>query len=87
MVPREPRFFIPKYTMTQIITDNSDPAGAANPIGNSVSGYHAENKYDTGKRTNAIARILCINPMYDLPYAQKYPVKQKWIPANILSKI
>ena len=87
MVPREPRLFIQKYTITQIITDNNDPAGAASPIGNNVSGYHSENKYDAGKRTTAIDRILCINPIYDFPYAQKYPVKQKCIPANILSKI
>ena len=75
------------YAHTHIITDNSEPAGAASPIGKSVSPNSFEARYEPGTRTKVIDIILCINPIYDFPYAAKQPLKQKCTPANMLSII
>lgn len=63
--------------MKHIITDKREPAGAAIPMGNRVSGYRAEAKYAPGILTRIMARKLCRKDMPDLPEAQKYPLKQK----------
>lgn len=62
---------------THIRIESTEPADAANPIGRRVSENIAEARYEPGIRINSMEIILCTNPMYDFPYAQKYPVKQK----------
>ena len=49
--------------VTQIATDTSDPAGAASPIGYSVSVKYFDARYEPGTRTNVIEIILCRNPI------------------------
>ena len=71
----------------QIITDNKEPPVAASPIGNNVLVKYFDAKYAPGIRTKTIERKLCKNEMLDFPYAQKYPLKQKCIPAKIQSQI
>lgn len=65
----------------QIITDSSEPIGAAIPIGKSVSAYISDARYESGIRARMIEMVLCMNEMPDSPNAQKYPLKQKCIPA------
>lgn len=64
-----------------IITDRNEPIGAAIPIGNKVSAYIFDARYDSGMRAKTIEAVLCMNEMFDSPNAQKYPLKQKCIPA------
>lgn len=69
----------------QITTDSSEPMGAAHPMGNRVSGKYFEASHASGIRAQTIERKLCKNEIFDSPYAQKYPLKQKWIPAKMQS--
>lgn len=64
-------------TLTQIITDRTDPAGAAIPMGYRVSAKYTDARYASGIRAQMIEIKLCINEIPDKPYAQKYPLKQK----------
>lgn len=48
---------------THIMTDRNDPAGAASPIGSSVSANILDARYEPGTLTSTIAAILWINPM------------------------
>ena len=73
--------------MMQIITDSSEPAAVASPIGKSVSGKSFEVRYTPGMRTSAIAEMLWMNDISDRPQAQKYPLKQKCIPAKSASQM
>ena len=70
-----------------MITENSDPHDVAIPIGKSVCGKRSDISHANGTRTSATARILCRNESPDRPHAQKYPLKLKWIPAKMQSKI
>lgn len=69
------------------MTDSSDPAAVASPIGKSVSANIFEVMYTPGMRTRAMAMMLCTNESEDLPHAQKYPLKQKCMPAKRQSHI
>lgn len=42
------------YTPTHITTDSSEPAEHTSPMGNSVSGYSTDARYDIGMRTQTI---------------------------------
>ena len=55
--------FIHTNAPTHITMDIKDPAGAANPIGNRVSGYLTDARYDPGILAHTMAIMLCINPM------------------------
>lgn len=66
-------------------TEMTDPDEVASPIGNKLSGNSVEVRYTPGIRISIIAMILCKKESSDLPMAQKYPLKQKWIPAKIQS--
>lgn len=68
-----------------IITDNNEPAGAAIPIGKSEAVKYFDAIYERGIRAQIIDNELCIKDIIDNPYAQKYPLKQKWTPANMQS--
>lgn len=61
----------------QIITDSNEPIGAAIPIGNSVSAYIFDARYESGIRAKMMEAALCMNEILDRPKAQKYPLKQK----------
>ena len=69
-----------------IKSDNSDPSGDANPIGNSEFLYIADIKYATGIRTSKIEIMLWINDISDLSSAQKYPLKANVAPAKAQSQ-
>lgn len=60
-----------------IITDSKEPIGAAIPIGNSVSAYIFDARYESGIRAKMMEAALCMNEIFDRPKAQKYPLKQK----------
>lgn len=47
-----------KNAAIHIITDRSDPAAVASPMGNSVDSNIFDVRYTPGMRTNVIARIL-----------------------------
>ena len=66
-------------------TDRSEPAGAAIPIGNKVCGNIFDARYEPGTRTNVMAMMLWMNPIYERPQAAKKPEKQKCTPAKIAS--
>lgn len=70
-----------------MITDNSDPQAVAIPIGNKLAGNSLDVRYTPGILTSKIEVMLCRKENSDLPYAQKYPLKLKCIPANMQSKI
>ena len=61
----------------QITIDTSEPAGAAQPMGNSVSVNAFEKKYAKGILTQKAEIMLCKNDRPDFEYAQKKPLKQK----------
>ncbi len=42
-----------------MITDKSEPAAVASPIGSRVSGKRVEVRYTPGMRTSAMATMLC----------------------------
>ena len=67
--------------------DSSEPAAVASPMGKSVSGKSFEVRYTPGMRTSAIAEMLWINDISERPQAQKYPLKQKCIPAKSASQM
>ena len=73
------------YAAAQMITDMIDPVVVASPIGNSVSAKVTEAQYAMGIRASTMAATLCAKEIPALPHAQKYPLKQKWIPAKIQS--
>ena len=79
-------FVIIKYAITQITDDNSEPSGAASPIGNKLFGYLCEVSQETGIRISTIDKELCRKETPDFPRAQKYPEKQKCIPASAQSQ-
>lgn len=70
----------------QIKAESREPIGAAIPIGNSVSANSFEAKYAPGIRTSTIEAKLWMKEIEDFPYPQKYPLKQKCIPASMQSK-
>ena len=78
---------ITAYAIRQIITENSEPSGAAIPMGKSVSANLFESMYAPGTRTKIIDSVLCRNDNPDFSMAQKYPLKLKWIPANMQSQM
>ena len=45
--------------ITQMTTENKDPAAVASPIGRSVVEKSADIRYAPGTRINTIARMLC----------------------------
>ena len=45
----------------QIITDSNEPIGAAIPIGNSVSAYIFDARYESGIRAKMMEAALCMN--------------------------
>ena len=53
--------------ITHIITDNTEPAGDAIPIGKRVSVYIFYNRYENGILTQTIDNKLCINDINDIP--------------------
>ena len=55
--------FIHIYAPTHIMTESTEPAGAASPIGNKVSAYNFDARYEPGTLTNTIDKILCTKPM------------------------
>ena len=62
---------ITENAVTHIITDISEPAAVASPIGKSVDSNIREVRYAPGMRTNIIAIILCKNDSPDFERAQK----------------
>ena len=54
-----------------MITDKSEPAAVASPIGSRVSGKRVEVRYTPGMRTSAMATMLCKNESRDFSQAQK----------------
>lgn len=68
------------------MTERSEPAGEAKPIGNRVSGNLTEARQDSGMRAQTIDRKLWQNEMIEYPQAVKKPLKQKWMPANMQSQ-
>lgn len=58
-----PRLFIHANAPTHITMDINDPAGAANPIGNRVSGYMTDARYDPG----ILAHTMCYH-IVNKPY-------------------
>ncbi len=68
-----------------MITDNREPVAVASPIGNSVFENSFDVRYTPGTRTSEMAMMLWIKERIDFWHAQKYPLKLKWIPANIQS--
>ena len=71
--------------IVHMITESMEPATAARPIGSSVSANIFDARYAPGTRASSTDRKLCRKDIPDFPYAQKYPLKQKCIPANIQS--
>lgn len=69
-----------------ISADSNDPRGAAHPIGYKVSGHHLLKKYVPGILTNNTEIRLCKKDILDFSHPQKYPLKQKCIAANNVSK-
>ena len=61
----------------QIISDSSEPTGAASPIGPRCSGYHLDARYAPGILIATTDIILCTNEPTEKLYAQKKPLKQK----------
>lgn len=57
--------------MAQTITDSSDPAAVASPMGSRVTGNRADAAYAPGRRTSRMAMILCKKEIPDFPQAQK----------------
>ena len=70
----------------QMMTERSEPAGEAKPIGSRVSGNLTDARYDRGIRAQTIDRKLWQKEMTEYPQAVKNPLKQKWIPANMQSQ-
>ena len=60
-----------------ITAENKDPAGAAIPIGRSVSGNNFDAKYAPGILTSSMDARLDIKESVAFSYAQKNPQKQK----------
>lgn len=50
-----------KYAITQMITERSEPSGAASPIGKSVCANILDIRYETGIRTKITDKTLCKN--------------------------
>ena len=53
--------------ITHIITDTTEPAGDAIPIGKRVSVYIFDNRYENGILTQTIDNKLYINDINDIP--------------------
>ena len=64
-------FCIKLNAIMHIITEKSEPAAVASPIGSSVLLNIIDVRYTPGTRTITIARILCKNDKPDFPQAQK----------------
>lgn len=67
------------------MSENSEPIGAASPIGDKLSGYHFDAKYAPGTLIKITDAMLWINEPIEKLYAQKNPLKQKWMPAKTQS--
>lgn len=57
--------------IAQTITDKSDPAAVASPMGSRVEGNRADARYAPGRRTSKMAIPLCKKESPDFPQAQK----------------
>ncbi len=57
--------------ITQIIAESRLPSGAAQPIGNKVSGQYFDASQAPGILISKIEVTLCINERIDFPIAQK----------------
>lgn len=71
----------------QMRMDTNEPVAVAKPMGNKVRGYQREARYTRGIRAVTMETTLCRNEISERPQAQKYPLKQKWTPAKMQSKI
>ena len=69
----------------QMMMETTEPVAVARPIGRSVIGNIVEARYASGMRAHVIEMTLWMNEISERPYAQKYPLKQKWMPAKMQS--
>lgn len=68
-----------------ISTDINEPTVVASPIGNRVSVKYFDARYESGILAIKIAIQLCAKEIPDFFKAQKYPLKQKCVPARMQS--
>ena len=70
-----------------MMTDSSEPAAVASPMGSSVAGKYLLVRYAPGTRTSTTAAMLCANDSSERPMAHKYPLNQKCTPAKQQSRM